>query len=433
MLSTEENADLTRVGPGTVMGEFMRQYWIPAALSTELPITDGSPMRVRLLGENLIAFRSTSGNVGLVSDACPHRGASLFFARNEEDGLRCVYHGWKFDVTGRCVDMPSEPAESNFKAKVRARAYPCQERGGLIWAYMGSRDVPPLLPDIEANMQENSSARAGMMDCSWLQAMENNMDTAHAGFLHFGAIPVDAPDEEFVKAYPDDWKNYIHYKSPRFDVISAPYGNSYDCSRPDQEGTTYHRIMNFLFPFFTMSPVPELRGGRRQCVATVPMDDEHTMSFGMTAGPAFVPPGEQRRSVDNATGWYGRFRPTVDAANDYGIDRELQRTDRTWRGYTGIASSVPDQDRAITETMGSVVDRSVEHLGTTDSMIIQVRRGLLQAARACQNSGNAAPGVDDPSLYRIRSGHIVLPNNVNVWEATRELREEFEVPTMLRT
>ncbi len=143
MLSVAENELLTRTGPGTPMGSLMRQYWIPAARSDELPEPDCPPVRIRLLSENLLAFRATSGRVGLIQNHCPHRGASLFYGRNEEDGLRCVYHGWKYDVTGQCVDMPSEPEESNFKAKVKAIAYPCAERGGVVWTYMGPRQAPP--------------------------------------------------------------------------------------------------------------------------------------------------------------------------------------------------------------------------------------------------------------------------------------------------
>src|SRR4051794_2051992 len=153
MLSKEDNELLVRVGPGTPMGNLLRQYWIPALTPGELPSPDCPPLRLRLLGENLIAFRVTSGDVGIIENACPHRGASMFFGRNEEEGLRCVYHGWKFDTTGACIDMPSEPAESNFKNKVKARSYPCIERNGIIWTYMGPREVPPPLPDIEANLQ----------------------------------------------------------------------------------------------------------------------------------------------------------------------------------------------------------------------------------------------------------------------------------------
>jgi phthalate 4,5-dioxygenase len=157
MLSTKDNETLCRVSAGTAMGELFRNYWLPAVRSDELAAPDSPPIRIRLLGENLIAFRATSGEVGLLQNACPHRGASLFFGRNEENGLRCVYHGWKFDVSGACVDMPSEPSESNFKAKVRAKAYPCIERGGIVWTYMGNRPVPPPMPELEANMAPEGS------------------------------------------------------------------------------------------------------------------------------------------------------------------------------------------------------------------------------------------------------------------------------------
>src|SRR6188508_2718655 len=174
MLSKQDNETLCRVGPGTLMGNLMRQYWIPAARSDELPSPDCPPLRVKLLGENLIAFRTTSGAVGLMQNACPHRGASLFFGRNEEEGLRCVYHGWKFDTAGNCTDMPSEPAESNFKTKVHARAYPTKEVAGLVWTYMGPAELMPELPNYgwtqvpEANV--HFSRR--IQECNYLQAIE---------------------------------------------------------------------------------------------------------------------------------------------------------------------------------------------------------------------------------------------------------------------
>src|SRR6266545_66394 len=143
MLSKEENEYLCRTGPGTPMGNLLRRYWLPVMLSSEIPDPDCSPVRVRVLSEDLVAFRDTNGSAGLIDAHCPHRGASLFFGRNEDCGVRCVYHGWKFDVTGQCVDMPNEPAESNFKHKIRATAYPCQEHGGVIWAYMGPRNTSP--------------------------------------------------------------------------------------------------------------------------------------------------------------------------------------------------------------------------------------------------------------------------------------------------
>src|SRR6476469_262318 len=150
MLTADDNDLVTRIGPGTAGGDVIRSYWLPVLLSNEIQ-PDGPPLRIRLMGEDLIAFRATSGSVGMVQNACPHRGASLFFGRNEEDGLRCVYHGWKFDVDGSCTDMPSEPTESNFKTKVRARAYPCRERNGVIWTYMGTQTPAPELPAFEWN------------------------------------------------------------------------------------------------------------------------------------------------------------------------------------------------------------------------------------------------------------------------------------------
>src|SRR5579872_957641 len=191
MLAAADNEYLCRVGPGTPMGNVFRQYWLPAIRSDELPAPDCPPLRVKLLGEELIGYRTTSGAVGLMQNSCPHRGASMFFGRNEEEGLRCVYHGWKFDVAGNCVDMPSEPAESNFRAKVHARAYPTHERNGVIWAYMGQRaaDNLPPLPDMEANLLSIEPERISILHryCNWMQGLEGELDTIHAAFLHWGA------------------------------------------------------------------------------------------------------------------------------------------------------------------------------------------------------------------------------------------------------
>src|SRR5260370_4587107 len=188
MLKQEDNELITRVGPGTPMGKLMREYWVPAMLSSELPQADCDPLRVMLLGEQLIGYRDSNGKVGLVANNCPHRGASLFFGRNEEAGLRCVYHGWKFDVGGNCIDMPNEPAESDFRTKVKAVTYPCQQRGGIVQTYMGPRHYPPPLPDHEGNMQPNADqfVRATQLQSNWLQILEADIDTSHVGFLHYG-------------------------------------------------------------------------------------------------------------------------------------------------------------------------------------------------------------------------------------------------------
>src|SRR5579859_5577327 len=234
MLSREENELLTRVGPGTPMGAFLREYWLPALLSSELPAPDSDPVRVVLLGEKLIAFRDSSGRVGLMAHSCPHRGASLFFGRNEESGLRCVYHGWKFSIDGTCVDMPNEPAESDFKQKVRAVAYPTRERGGVVWAYMGPREVPPPLPDIPANMVEHGTQLfAFQIEGNWLQILEGDIDTTHASFLHYGGLR--AEDQP-----PGTFSEYqLRHRHAAFEVVDTEAGAVYGARRPGRDGHAY--------------------------------------------------------------------------------------------------------------------------------------------------------------------------------------------------
>jgi phenylpropionate dioxygenase-like ring-hydroxylating dioxygenase large terminal subunit len=426
MLSREDNELLCRVGPGTPMGDLMRQYWVPAALSSELPARDGAPLRVRLLGESLIAFRATSGAVGLVRDSCPHRGASLFYGRNEHEGLRCVYHGWKFDVTGRCVDMPSEPAESNFRGKVRAVAYPCVERAGLVWAYLGPRETPPPLPDLEPTMLADSSVQIYQRECNWVQALEGDIDTCHTVFLHLGSVGAD-------EAKPGTWAHYaLSDRAPRYAVADMDFGVMYGAYRPAEADTEYWRIANFLFPFYAMVPTGVL-GLEVRVRAWVPMDDEHTLAISIartaqgtrTAGRQVVRPPETR---PNTTDWYGRFRCVANQGNDYLIDRTSQKT----TSYTGI-DSIFLQDQAVTESMGPIYDRTNERLGTSDQMIIRTRKRLIDAARALRDTGKVPPGVDDPAVYAVRSGGAVLPRGADWIEATRELRKAgVEHPELTR-
>jgi phthalate 4,5-dioxygenase len=451
MLSVEDNEILTHVGPGTMMGDLLRQYWVPALLSTELPGPDCAPVRVRLLGENLIAFRVTSGKVGMIQDACPHRAASFFFGRNEEEGIRCVYHGWKFDINGQCVDMLSEPEDSSYASKVKATTYPSVERGGLVWTYMGPRKDPPPLPDLEPNMmvEGRGTVRVNMFNWNWFQCMENNMDTAHQGILHFGAVSLeDALDPvRAQEAYPgpvEDLKYIVANRAPRFIIKDTEFGCSYGAYRPAEEDTDYYRTMHWMFPWVTMTPVIKL-GQVVSCVLTVPIDDYHTMSWGMTTGrldqPANNPPRNaagDRGLLPNTADWLGRFRlgffyETAAAGSfDFGVDRELQKTSRTQTGYTGLPS-VPVQDGAITWSQGAIVDRSKEHLATTDSMMIRVRRRLLNAAKELRENGTVPPGVDQPQVYRQRSGWALVPRDQDFWEYLRPLREAFqkvEVPNI---
>jgi phenylpropionate dioxygenase-like ring-hydroxylating dioxygenase large terminal subunit len=438
MLSDHDNELMCRVGPGTPMGDLMRQYWLPVLMASELPAADGPPLRVRLLGENLVAFRATSGQAGMIRDACPHRGASLFFGRNEEDGLRCVYHGWKFDVTGACVDMPSEPAESNFKTKVRAQAYPCHERNGVIWAYMGSRTELPELPHLEANMLDGGETRIQKVqrDCNWMQALEGDIDTSHLSFLHLGAVkPEDAAPGSF------DYYG-VKDRAPKYDVHETEFGTTYGAYRPAEEDTYYWRIANFLFPCYTMIPTGTL-GVSIHVRAWVPVDDEHVMYWSINVpGSRNIGRGGQGASERNAasgrpadaamtrrradgfeylpaeSGWLGRWRLTQNAANDYGIDREAQREGVNYTGIPGIFQ----QDQAVTESMGAVYVRSHEHLGTSDSMIIRTRRRVINAAKALRERELVPPGVDNPEVYRTRSGSVILPRSASWLEATHEAR-----------
>ena len=407
------------------MGNLMRQYWLPALLSSELPGPDSDPVRVMLLGEKLIAFRDSNGQVGLVQNNCPHRGASLFFGRNEECGLRCVYHGWKFDTSGQCVDMPNEPAESDFRTKVRAMAYPTRERGGIVFAYMGPRSEPPPLPDIEANSLPEGTWTVGAVQrqCNWLQALEGDIDTSHFGFLHFGATDADSVE-------PDTFQYYtLKDRSPRYAVLDTDYGASYGAYRPAQPGMLYWRICHFLFPFWTMIPTGVL-GLQKIARAWVPMDDEHTLFFTMSPKPA-VDPRHARpypRKIPqvgpmrpNTTDWFGRFRLENSAANDYKIDRDMQRRREDFTGIRGIH----DQDQAVTESMGPIYDRSTERLGSSDAMVIRVRRRLLAAADELAAKGAVPYSVDHPEIYRQRSGGTFLPEGANWFEATAELRRAY--------
>ena len=430
MVTRDENEMMTRVGPGTPMGDLMREYWLPAFMSTELAEPDGAPLRIRLLGESLLAFRSTSGKIGLVASNCPHRGASLFYGRNEEEGLRCVYHGWKFDVEGRCVDMPVEPPESNYKDGVKLRAYRCQERNGVVWTYMGSRKDPPSLPDLEPNMPDDREATVwtALRECNWLQALEGDIDTGHLAFLHLGGI---SPDE----MEPGTFDFYtVNDRQPRFRVTDTDCGTMYGAYRPVEDDKYYWRLAQFLFPFYTLIPTGAL-GVQINVRAWVPMDDEHTMFWNMavpnTRTPAASRPNSNRKGqpfagtrlgpqfLPNTTGWFGRWRLSACESNDYLIDREVQRSE----SYTGI-EGIHLQDQAITESMGPVYDRTQENLGTSDAMIVRTRRRLIRSAVA-HREGTTPPGVDSPELYRQRSGGIILPRDVDWIESTKELRKAF--------
>jgi len=411
---------VTRVGAGTVMGNFMRQYWIPAAKSSELA-AGGAPMRLMLLGEKLIAFRDVSGRVGVMDHRCPHRCASLFLGRAEEGGLRCVYHGWKFDVDGNCIEMPSVPPEMDFKAKVKARAYKTTERAGLLWVYMGARDTPPPLPMLEALMVPDSELDLIFIqrDCNWLQSLEGDIDTSHIGFLHLGHVaPDDIPDGHYMA-------HTLTPRSPQYHVRDTPWGTTYGAYRNVVAGdkeSIYWRFGNFMFPFWTQFPqnaFPINVHAR----AWVPIDDGHTMTIFLRwkkiptlreplKDGLYLTPSHHEEFLPTTSDWMGRFRVTANQGNDWLMDREAQSRNTIFSGIDSIYL----QDQAVTESMGPITDHTMEHLGPGDLMVARTRRRLLREARAFQETGHAPPGIDQPELYlNARGGHFVSGPGVD-WE-----------------
>jgi phenylpropionate dioxygenase-like ring-hydroxylating dioxygenase large terminal subunit len=420
MITAAENELLTRVGRGTPMGQFIRQFWIPACLSSEL-VADGPQMRLMLLGEKLIAFRDTAGRVGIFDHLCPHRLSSLFLGRNEDHGIRCAYHGWKFDVDGNCLDQPNLPDKNKYPAGVKATAYKTIERGGLVFVYMGERAVAPPLPEIDAITCEQPDDRniaLTQRDCNWLQALEGDVDTSHLGFLHAGHIDASKMD-------PNDAATYtVLNKAPRINVSEMPFGTMYSAQRDAMEGHEHHRFASFIFPFWVLYPSDRMERNL-SANAWVPIDDEHTMIFNIDLQRASgnykslkyadgtVIPGMARplEYLPRTNDWMGRWRPVKNKSNDHGLDREMQRRGDSYTGIVGI----PLQDQAIQETMDPIIDRTKEHLASSDRMVMLTRRVLLKAARDYRDSGKLPAVLDDPSLCRQARGGDVISSKGTDW------------------
>lgn len=418
MLSHEQNEMLCRVGRGTVMGNFMREFWTPACLSSELK-ADGDPMRLMLYGEKLIAFRDTRGRVGIMDHRCPHRCASLFFGRNEEGGIRCPYHGWKFDVEGKCLDQPNLPDKSKYPAGTPALAYKTLERAGLIFVYMGKREAPPF-PEIEAIAGEHREGTIALShrSCNYLQALDGDIDTSHLGFLHLGGIDGHAIEESNPSRYT------IINKAPQINVTETAYGTMYSASRDAGPAEEHHRFACFIFPFWVTYPGgSNLREGIT-LNGWVPIDDNNTMIFNIDRRRG-LPGGDTLRYKDGTvidglarpldylpttTDWQGRWRASMNLSNDFGIDRNWQRNG----SYSGIRG-IPLQDQAIQESMDVIVDRTMEHLGSSDRMVMLTRRRLLDAAVAFQKNGELPAVRDNPSLARVSPGGDIVVSKGTDW------------------
>jgi len=389
MLSREDNELLIRTGPGTPMGELMRRYWIPALLSSQLAEPDGPPLRVQLLSEKLVAFRDTEGRVGLLDEACPHRTASLFFGRNEECGLRCVYHGWKFDVDGKCVDLPSEPPGSNFQSKIRIKSYPCVERGGLIWTYMGPPEKKPDFPDLIWTKIPESHLFISrrLQESNWLQGLEGGFDTSHLAFLHGGTA--DGSRRVVPSQYP---------------VIPIEGGFIAGTGREVRQGETLWSSNLMFLPFhkvFATSP--------EAAHVWVPIDDENTMLYSADYWvDRPLTPDDLKRSAEyhgiHTENIAGTDRAIQNRDNDYLIDRDLQKSGKSFTGMRGLGV----QDSAMQESMGPIANRTKEHLGVSDTAIIQIRKLLMQTLK--DFAAGKEPAGLDPACHRIRSTRFTLPH-----------------------
>lgn len=418
MIDKEQNELLTRTGPGTPMGELFRRYWIPALLSGEIPEPDCPQVQVKVLSEELLAFRDTQGRVGLVSEFCAHRRVSLWYGRNEQGGLRCAYHGWKYDYAGQCVEVPSEAPESGFAERVRLKAYPCVERGGVVWTYMGPPELRPPLPDFEwmAVPESHRYVNKRWQECNYLQALEGGMDGAHVSWLHSGSL-----EREPMRA-GSKGAQYQKDTRPKIEVMDSPTGLVIGARRNADAGQNYWRVTQWILPWYTM--IPPYGDHALHGHAWVPIDDENCFAWTMTHHPARALSAEEHAAMRDGQGIYpdlipGTFFPVQNRENRYGMDRAAQKAGVYYSGVPGIAM----QDASLQETAGAVVDRTREVLASSDNAIIMARNRLMKAARALGK--DVAPPALDPATHRVRSASFLKPAGMPFKEAVRDV---IEVP-----
>jgi len=372
----EQQELICRVTGDAPMGQMMRRYWLPALLSEEIADPDGKPVRVRILGDNLVAFRASDGKLGLVEEACPHRLASLALGRNEEGGLRCIYHGWKFGVDGSCLDMPTEPEGYNFRARVSIRSYPVREAGGVVWTYLGPPELVPPFPayDWTKVPRDHVAIVKFLENANYLQMVEGAIDSAHTRFLHRGTLD---PNEEATR------NQLTRDLAPKLACADTCYGFRYVAIRKPNENADKLKTVKmtrYVFPSTAITSRPIERGNPPLLQIFVPVDDEHTMHYSIWHSLTGMPIDERRQrefygmrpGIDLDEYW----RPRANMSNWYQQDREEMK-----RGsWTGIASLMI-QDAACQETMGPITDHTKEKLGTSDVAIIHLRRRLLESIR----------------------------------------------------
>ena len=411
MLSQADNEFLTRSGPGTPMGDLLRRFWMPALLSEELPERDGPPKKIRLLGEDLLAFRASDGRVGIVEPHCPHRGANLYYGRNEECGLRCAFHGWKFDVDGNCVDLPTSPPESEYRHSIKLLAYPTREWGDIIWAYMGPRQTMPELPQLEMGLVPAAQRYVSKkwQDCNWVQSVEGALDTSHFSFLHRVLAADDAAARAAMaraalsdQSKPDDRIRWVQNDPrPKFAVLGHEAGLVIGGARRTDGPDLYWRISQFLMPNHAYTPAAfpgEIYYG--QC--WVPVDDTTCWIYTYCWHPDRPFSNAERTKFAGGFNVHAEvdadYMPLRNLRNDYRLDRAAQKT-ATFTGITGVS----EQDAAIQDSQGPIQDRRREHLGPTDIGIVEFRKLLMGAARGLAK-GQEPRAAAVPHRYAVRSG-----------------------------
>jgi len=414
MLRHEQNDLVTQTGPGTPGGTLFRSYWLPALLAEELPENECPPVRVKLLSERLLAFRDTQGRYGLIDEFCAHRGVSLWFGRNEENGLRCPYHGWKYDVTGQCMEVPSEPAESGYCKRIKLKSYPLVERGGILWTYMGDLQKQPSLPEFEVALvpPEHRFIAKRLQECNWLQALEGGIDSSHVSWLHRGELDSDP----LFKGSKGNRYN-LNDARPVFEVVESPGGLYIGARRNAENGHYYWRITPWVMPSFTMIPP---RGNHPvHGHFWIPIDDHNCWAWSFDYHPQRRLTEDEVHAMRAGKGIYvqfvpGTYRPLANKDNDYLVDRAAQKAGSTFSGVAGIAM----QDASLQESMGPIVDRTKENLVSTDNGIIMARHRMLMAIKALEK-GVTPPGVDT-AHQRVRSAAVVLPPDQPFTDGAKE-------------
>jgi len=426
MLSAADNELLVRTNAGTPMGEYFRRYWLPVALSSEMPAPDSPPIRVKAMGEELVAFRDSNGRVGLIEPHCAHRRSNLFFGRNEECGLRCVHHGWKYDVDGKCVDMPNVEPDAGMRGKISIKAYPTREFGELVWAYFGPREVMPELPQLEHGLLPASHrfVTKRLQQCNWAQSMDGAVDTAHFSFLHMPA-PKSASNSSANIAADENRIRWLRQDPmPRFTILDHEVGFVVGGARRADGEELYWRITQFMLPTHSITP-SAMPGEIYYGYTWVPVDDVSCWIYIYGWHPDRPISKEERAKF--AKGGFGQFAelgpgyiPIRNSSNDYLIDREAQKT-VSFTGVRGIA----EQDAMAQESQGLIADRTGEHLTATDIGVVHFRRLMLKEAKALRD-GKEPAAARHPHSYRLRSGGAVLPSGLSFEEV---MKKRFGSPT----